>query len=473
VLPDDVLLAIFDFYVTYDRSTKTRKRRIEAWQTLVHVCRRWRCLVFESPRRLNLLLVCTPGTPARKTLDVWPPALPLFIQSGISATSVDNIVFALGLRDRVDRIELRGITLCLQWDKVLEAMQVPFPALTELLLQCKDDRGLVIPGTFLGGSVPRLQYLDMDYMPFPGILNLLLSATHLINLSLSNISHSGYISPEAMATCLAVLTSLDTLSLKFLLLPRSHRCPPVITRSTLPNLTKFSFEGATEYLDNLVARIDVPRLDSLFITFPYQRNIGTPHLVQFISRTPRFSEPNDAHVMLTLDTEVLLLRASDGLEILHVEISCGQLDPRVSSIAQVCTMCLTHPPTVENLRLGAFNKILYPVLEWKDDINNNQWLDLLRPFTAVKSLYLSEDLQPDLSSALQELVGDRTMEVLPSLQNIFLGMFELSEPFQEAIGQFLAARQLSGHPITVLPLQVDGVFRALSINHPLLFDLGL
>jgi len=32
------------------------KRRADAWQSLVHVCRRWRSLVFGSPRRLNLQL---------------------------------------------------------------------------------------------------------------------------------------------------------------------------------------------------------------------------------------------------------------------------------------------------------------------------------------------------------------------------------------------------------------------------------
>jgi hypothetical protein len=39
--------------------------------------------------------------------------------------------------------------------------------------------------------------------------------------------------------------------------------------------------------------------------------------------------------------------------------------------------------------------------------------------------------------------------VLPSLQNIFLARFEPSGPFQEAIGQFVAARQLSNHPFAI------------------------
>ena len=79
MLPDDVLLEIFDLYVDEDLY-EGESYEIEVWQTLVHVCRRWRRVVFGSPRRLNLRLVWTPGTPARDMLDVWP-SFPLLIPS--------------------------------------------------------------------------------------------------------------------------------------------------------------------------------------------------------------------------------------------------------------------------------------------------------------------------------------------------------------------------------------------------------
>jgi hypothetical protein len=241
VLHDDVLLEIFDFHVTGDRY-QTTQGAMEAWQSLMHVCRRWRYLVFGSPRRLNLRMLCTAETPARETLDVWP-ALPLIVDGNVSSTSVDNIVVALGHSDRVCQIRLL-ITGRLQWDKVLAAMQVPFPALTDLLLVChRGEPAPVIPDTFLGGSAPRLRHLEMECIPFPGIVpNLLLSATHLVTLDLSGIHHSGHISPEAMATCLSVLTRLRTLSLSFsveFLYSRSRRRPPPMTRSILPDLTCF------------------------------------------------------------------------------------------------------------------------------------------------------------------------------------------------------------------------------------------
>lgn len=71
VLPDEVLLEIFELNLKMMNST-LGSRGARAWKLLIHVCRRWRNLVFRSPRRLKLRLYCTPETPARKTLVVWP-----------------------------------------------------------------------------------------------------------------------------------------------------------------------------------------------------------------------------------------------------------------------------------------------------------------------------------------------------------------------------------------------------------------
>ena len=98
-LPDEVLLAVFNSYVY---GCQNIQEKAEAWQSLVHVCRRWRRIVFGSPRHLDLQLVCTTRTPTRDTLDIWP-ALPLIIWrfSGYPKGSVDNIIAGLEHRDRV------------------------------------------------------------------------------------------------------------------------------------------------------------------------------------------------------------------------------------------------------------------------------------------------------------------------------------------------------------------------------------
>ena len=296
----------------------------------------------------------------------------------------------------------------------------------------------------------------MDGIPFPGIPNLILSATHLVDLYLHNMPYSSSISPEAMVTCLSVLTCLHTLSLGFLFSQsrsdRKSRRPPSIT-TILPDLTNIRFQGASEYLEDLVSRIDAPLLQDLLICFPHYTDLDTAHLAQFISRTPRFQKPNGAHVNLDAFAEVQLLFEHDDY---RVQISCYN-ERRLSCITKVCTMCLPPLPTAENLRLGVYPDYLDSEFNWKDDVNDGKLLELLRPFTAVKNLYLSELFQPYMAIALQQLVGGRTTAVLPSLQNIYLEKLdsERSGPFQEAIEAFVAVRQLSGHSIAFLHYNLE------------------
>ncbi|KAH9010518.1 hypothetical protein EDB84DRAFT_1101134 [Lactarius hengduanensis] len=68
-LPDNVFLEIFDFYLRgstmYSTGVIQPRRK---WQILIHVCQRWRRIIFESPRRLDLHLSCSYGTPVRRNL---------------------------------------------------------------------------------------------------------------------------------------------------------------------------------------------------------------------------------------------------------------------------------------------------------------------------------------------------------------------------------------------------------------------
>ena len=442
MLSDDALLAIFDFVV----ARKLVKKEIEPWQTLVHVCQRWRSVVFGSPRRLNLQLVCTAKTPARDTLDVWP-TLPLIIQNRDGLTEgVNNIVAALERRDPVVKIELTHVNSS-SLEKVLAAMQVPFPELTDLRLWSDDETVPALPNSFLGGSAPRLVYLLLYGIPFPGLPNLLMSATHLVKLILT-IPHSGSISPEVIVTALSTLTSLESLRLQFQS-PLSHpdlesRRPPPKTRTLLPILSHFSFKGVYEYLDDLVARIVAPQLIEMSITFFNDIIFDTPHFIQFISRTPTLKTLKSAYVTFE-DGAAKIYFQTPEYNSLEVKILCKQLDWQASSLAQVCDSCLPPLSTLEKLSIH-----LTPPSNSnrQDNIGNTLWIEILHPFTAVKSLVLSEEFVPHIVPALKELVGGRTTAVLPALQNISLEA-QPSGPVQEGIQQFVAMRQVTGHPIEV------------------------
>jgi hypothetical protein len=464
VLPDDVLLEIFDFYMNEYPIPPVKwralaqawtKRRAHAWTSLVHVCRWWRSLVFLSPRRLNLQLYCTPQTPAKDTLDVWP-ALPLIIHGSMATTSgTDNTIAALGKSNRVCDVEL--YLTGWQLEEVLAAMQVSFPELTDLRLRSHDETPSVthdaaIPDSFLGGSAPRLRNFSLHGVIFPGLPKLFLSATHLVDLHLSDIPHSGYISPEEMVARLSMLSYLEILSLGFRS-PQSRpgsdsRNLPRLKRSILPALRRLHFKGVTEYFDELVTHIDTPQLDGLNITFFNQIDFRCTRLAQFIDCTPKFRARDEAHVQFDDSTAGISLRnrtSNHNLRLyeLLINISCRKSDWQLSSIEQVCNS-LYPLPTVQDLYI----EHEYSQLVWKNGaIESILWLELLLPFTAAENLYLSKEFAPGIAVALQELVGISV--VLPRLQNIFLEGLEPSGPLQENIGRFVAARQLSDHPITI------------------------
>ncbi|KAI9450235.1 hypothetical protein BJY52DRAFT_1192001 [Lactarius psammicola] len=102
-LSNKVLLNIFRYFLDVS------PRR---WPTLVHICRKWRRIVFAFDRDLHLRLFCTHGTPVLKTLYCWP-ALPIIVEYGgflgldpPAPEDEDNIMAALKQIDRINSIRL-------------------------------------------------------------------------------------------------------------------------------------------------------------------------------------------------------------------------------------------------------------------------------------------------------------------------------------------------------------------------------
>ena len=451
MLPDVALLRIFDFYLNEAPIAvlvHVCRTQVEAWHTLVHVCRTWRNVVFGSPRRLNLRLYCMDITPVRQTLDIWP-LLPIVVHvSTFDRWYEGNIIAALGHHERISELVILEIPSS-ETEKALTALQKPFPALIRLKFGFWPQSAPVLPASFLGGSAPALQSLFLIAIPFPELPKLLLSATHLVELDIRRIPHSGYISPEAILTSLSVLTRLERLTIKFespLSRPdRKTRRPPPPIRTLLPVLTLLSFEGVSEYLEDLVAPIDAPQLDQLRINVFHQRTFHSPQLTQFISRTPKFKAQDEAHVTFSYDDVMVVLPRTvtyDG--VLELGILCREPYWQLSSVTQVCSSFLpqTLIRTVENLYIRS-----RCYWQYDDDIERSQWLELFRPFTAVKVLYMPSKFTLYMVPALKELVGVRVTEVLPALQSLFLrggGLFLWGD-----MEQFVTARQIAGHPVAL------------------------
>jgi hypothetical protein len=122
-----------------------------------------------------------------------------------------------------------------------------------------------------------------------------------------------------------------------------------------------------------------------------------------------------------------------------------KLDWELSSLAQAFTSFFPSIHMVERLYICG-NRY-----HGEDDTENMQWLDVLRPFTAVKNLYVSKDLAKRIACALQELVEERVTDALPSLERLYLETNRNHPwgPIQKAIEPFVASRERLVHAIAV------------------------
>ena len=448
-LPDDALLEIFTHYLSED--TESYIDDVETWHTLVHVCRRWRYIVFESPCWLNLRIRCTTRTRVTTMLSIWP-ALPIVIGEHYSdmyselsfMRGANNIVAALELKDRLHQISFWNYPRFL-WERIASVMLGPFPALTSLKITSRDDTipVAVFPDAFLGGSAPRLRSCFFMGIPFPGIHKLLLSADQLVELTLRDTPHSSYISPEHMVTCLSAMPNLKTFWLGFrsceLIPNQSSRWP--LTPAVLPSLVEFSFKGASEYMEGLLPRFDAPLLQKVSIWLFYVPTFETPQLYNFLSRTQIFEACSGASVVF-YDDEVYFRHGHQfGLSITGITSSAHW-----SSFIQICGLSFPPIRTLKRLdvRLNRYTK--YQAVGYGGTI---QWMEFFRPFTALKYLCLDKNSAWYIVPALRHshLIAEGATQVLPALQSLF--MEGLSYHLQETIEEFVTTRQLSGHPVAL------------------------
>ena len=457
LLPDNVLLGIFKVYV--NEATQTQE-----WHALVHVCRRWRDVVFSSPRHLDLRLVCTTRTPVRARLAIWP-AFPIAVTGSVDPVPLvvvtDNIMAALENKDRVCRIDLKRIPNPLLVE-IAAALEEPFSALTDMALESNHKMELELPNTLLGGFAPRLRSLRLSGVPFPAIPEVLLSAAHLVSLQLWDIPHSAYISPDDMVTCLSTLMRLNALYLGFRSpLSRTDRTTPRLPSPTLvvlPALFTLEFKGVSEYFEDLAAKIDAPQLNTLLTFFFNQLIFEIPQLVQFICRTDELKAPNRADVFFHDDFVKFSLfpktqTANCGGLGIVIESRVSASDWQLSSVAQLCNSFLFPLSTLENIAIYDPEGLSRFPFEshWRERMDDTQWLELLHPFSAVKNLFLSHRLVQYVLPALRyhDEEGLGITEVLPALQNLLIEKFVPWLPVREEIREFVDARVLSGHPMSV------------------------
>ena len=452
ILPDGILLEIFVFILS-GRTRFIRDCPIWNWHKLVHVCRRWRQLIFASPIHLDLQLLCTRRTPIKKDLGLWP-AFPLVIDyhyfRDARLPTLENIFTALEQRDRVRHINI-SVPGSL-FGELFAAMEKPFPALTHLcLLRDNHEDEPIIPGAFLGGSAPLLRDIFFSGILFPGIPTFLSSACDLVNLRLDDILHTSFPSPEAMVTCLATLTKLETIFIRFqapTTRPDRIRVPPE-TWAILSSLTSFSFKRNNAYLEDFVARINAPRLNSIDITYTEDDfQVQATELARFIERS-NLRPTRSGHTTIYFEfgrTFFLFYHDTNPndsaitVEIESLEILSEQ------GVDMTMVLCQAEVLLSDVVHLEIESDCPREIGE-DDDTDNIWWLEFFHLFIAVETLRISYQFVEVVAHAFEKMPVEMVTQVLPALKSLHLeGPFTQSATIEGLSSTF---RQAFGRPLII------------------------
>jgi hypothetical protein len=424
------------------------------WHLLVQVCRRWRQIVFASPRRLNLRIPCTRRTLVGKNLGIWP-ILPIDVDDRdllSNITQEDNILAALKHLDRVYHVRLSISESQLQ--TLATAMQEPFPILTRLFISSYwDDHDDVsaLPTIFLGGSAPRLQAIGLSNISYPALPTLLLSTSDLVKLDLKNIPLTGYISPEAMVASLAALPKLEIFVMEFEWRAfHDHRTgPPPVTRTILPALSFFVFRGVRGYLENLVGRIDGPRLKHISIATYRLVGFQFVQLSRFIDHSvgPKLAQCRHA--------EVSFLNRRVTFNFFHHPDDSGQDRTTVISYLGIDwedTQVLRQLPVtlsnVVHLQITFSPEDSLPTGITVPTGLSIQLFQLIRQFSAMQTLLIDSQLSGFVASILGHIPEVMMTEALPSLELLCLEGYRWRHTVQ--VDKFGTARRHSDHPVTIV-----------------------
>jgi hypothetical protein len=348
--------------------------------------------------------------------------------------------------------------------KIATVMQEPFTVLTGLSISSdsEDETLPILPSTILGGSAPGLRRFELFGIPFPALPTLLLSASGLVELKLRKIPPTGYISPETMVAHLAALPSLKILDIGFQLMTSGPdiMVPPE-TRTVLPALCDLFFSGVCGYLEDFVARIDAPQLGSIVIFYSDQvANFEVPQLSEFINRSENLKDTLSNHCQIMIDDYDDAVDfcvggvTSDEAERwdpetgISVWIMCEGIDRQILHLAHILSWISPILSDTVHFTINHSWLFISENLSELEDLDDIEWLQLLRPFSSVQTLFVSGKIAGDISRALEEIDGDdgvTVTEVLPALE-----LLCLEDQPMSSVDNFVAARQDSGHPVTIV-----------------------
>jgi hypothetical protein len=456
-LNDDVLLNIFYLFRLDIQDEEWHQMnfvphwdRQRWWYKLAQVCRQWRSLIYLSPSRLDLHLLCTYGTPVADMLTHSPP-LPLTIyyyhnHQETTAEDEEGIRIALRHRDRVHHVRLALPTSSLQ--NIISVMDEPFPVLERMYIksQTDDDARLALPKTF---QAPLLHHFALETVGLQIGCPLFMNTMGLVILALERIPSSLYFPPSHLLTWLSRMPQLEKLVIRFQSpLPsrdvtRQLSSASTMTHTTLPHLRFLFFRGVSAYLEGVLARISTPPLIKFEIEFFNQLTFAVPRLLMFMLTTENF---NLRAMELNFSGDRFFLRGDvPSFSPFYIRIMSKHLDWQVSSAAQILIALEPVLPIVEGLMI-CHTEFGRRSSEWHNEVARTQWRELLRPFVNVKILRVQSEFVEELGRSLHSEGEEMTRDILSNLKELrFSGGSKNGDVFRP----FIKQRRAVGYPVDV------------------------
>jgi hypothetical protein len=199
-------------------------------------------------------------------------------------------------------------------------------------------------------------------------------------------------------------------------------------------------------LDHIFTHIDAPLLKYVSIKIFNRLIFDVSRIAPFIGRTETFDSLNQAYIYFyhaVVEVVLSSRKAIPGDKMLKLSFKWNGSAWELRCLTQSC-----RHPDFESFDLCGLEETSLPL--WAERMEDAPWLELVRFFTAMEYMYLSRGLAVCIPPALQGLTGEGITGVLPVLRNIFIEQLDALGALRQAIGEFVAARQLlSGHLIGV------------------------
>ena len=457
ILNDDSLLHVFYLYrPLFKGEAGPADWRYSGrwWYALAHVCRRWRNILLGSATYLDLSLLCTYGTPVADMLAHSPP-LPLVVSyfyknRQLTTKDEEGIILALKQHDRVRRVRLGNA--CKILEKLIVAMDEECPILEFLHISRPIEDTTTILRFSESFQAPHLRHLLLGSFALPTVSRLLTTAVGLVKLHLDMVHPSTYFHPNTLIRWISLMPQLEALDILHFSIPnrdaeRRLTHIPIIAPVVLPNLHHLRFHGVSTYLEALVYRITIPRLQKLHIEFSSQLTFSVPRLLQSIIAAESFRLGN---AVLTFDDKIVgagvYPYGKTNVYALGITVKSCHLDWQASSMAQIFDSLSQIFSEVEHLALQ--HKLHSESSEEHNDVDHTEWRKLLRPFSNVKTLRVGKGLVKDLSRYLELEDGELRLELLSKLVRLEYSGRGKTRDF----ASFVNARRNAGRPVTLVRL---------------------